>query len=99
MSPAIRPHDNLDKMSTSQEIQAVYEDGVLKPLEPLHLAEHQHVRVSVSSDAGSNLPTSDAGESFYDAASRLGFIGCVKGAPSDLSTNKKYLEGFGSNGG
>ncbi len=23
------------------------------------------------------------------------FIGCLKGGPSDLSTNKKYMEGFG----
>jgi len=31
-----------------QHIHAIYEDGVLKPLEPLHLPEHQRVRVSVS---------------------------------------------------
>lgn len=24
-----------------------------------------------------------------------GFAGCIKGGPSDLSTNKKYMEGFG----
>jgi hypothetical protein len=35
------------------------------------------------------------GESFYDVASRLGLIGCVKGTPPDLSTNKKHMEGFG----
>ncbi|TWT96691.1 hypothetical protein Pla108_24650 [Botrimarina colliarenosi] len=34
-------------------------------------------------------------ESAYDAAMRLGLIGIVKDAPSDLSTNPKYLEGFG----
>ena len=34
-------------------------------------------------------------ESFYDAATRLGLIGCVKGGPPDLSTNPKYMEGFG----
>lgn len=37
----------------------------------------------------------NGGESFYDAASRLGLIGCVKGGPSDLSTNPKYMQGFG----
>jgi hypothetical protein len=25
----------------------------------------------------------------------LGFIGCIKDGPSDLSTNPKYMEGFG----
>jgi hypothetical protein len=34
-------------------------------------------------------------ESFYEAATRFGLIGCVKGGPRDLSTNPKYLEGFG----
>lgn len=32
---------------------------------------------------------------FYDALVESGFLGCVPDAPSDLSTNKKYMEGFG----
>ena len=82
----------------TQDIDAIYEDGVLKPLEPLHLAEHQHVRVSVTADAGAASPASQEGESFFDAALQLGFIGCIKGTPPDLSKNKKYMEGFGTNG-
>lgn len=35
------------------------------------------------------------GESAYDLAKRLGVIGVLKGGPPDLSTNKKYFEGFG----
>ena len=31
----------------------------------------------------------------YDAFKELGLIGCVKDAPSDLSTNPRYFEGFG----
>ena len=31
----------------SQMIQAVYEDGVLKPLEKLVLGEHQQVQITV----------------------------------------------------
>jgi hypothetical protein len=38
----------------------------------------------------------NGGESFYDAAMRLGLIGCVRGGPPDLSTNPEYLEGFGT---
>lgn len=37
-------------------------------------------------------------ETAFDAASRAGLIGCVKGAPrspTDLSTNPKHMEGFG----
>jgi hypothetical protein len=40
----------------------------------------------------------EAEESFYDAATRLGLIGCVDGGPPDLSTNPKYMEGFGKGG-
>ncbi|HEY7328112.1 MAG TPA: antitoxin family protein [Gemmataceae bacterium] len=29
------------------EIEAVYENGVLKPIQPLPLVEHQHVRLSI----------------------------------------------------
>lgn len=36
-----------------------------------------------------------AKENCYDAAVRLGIIGCAKGLPRDLSTNKKYFKGFG----
>jgi hypothetical protein len=40
----------------------------------------------------------NGGESFYDAALRLGLIGCVAGGPPDLSTNPKYMDGFGESG-
>jgi hypothetical protein len=40
----------------------------------------------------------NGGESFYDAAIRLGLIGCVSGGPPDLSTNPKHMEGFGESG-
>jgi predicted DNA-binding antitoxin AbrB/MazE fold protein len=32
----------------SQQIQAIYENGVLRPLEPLRLPEHQRVRISIN---------------------------------------------------
>ena len=32
----------------------------------------------------------------YDALAAIGAIGCIK-APPDLSTNPKYMEGFGTN--
>ena len=31
--------------------------------------------------------------SFYELTK--GFCGCIEGGPSDLSTNPKYMEGFG----
>jgi len=37
----------------------------------------------------------DSGQSAYDLAKRAGIIGMIKDAPPDLSTNPKYMEGFG----
>jgi len=34
--------------------------------------------------------------SAYEVAKRAGLIGIVKGGPTDLSTNKKHMEGFGT---
>ncbi len=41
------------------------------------------------------LASRDQGESAYDVAKRLKFLGCVKDAPPDLSTNPDHFEGFG----
>jgi hypothetical protein len=38
---------------------------------------------------------SQRAETVYDSLKRGGFIGCFKGGPPDLSTNPKYMEGFG----
>jgi hypothetical protein len=34
-------------------------------------------------------------QSWYDSLSRHGLVGCLHGGPPDLSTNPKYMEGFG----
>lgn len=36
----------------AQVFEAVFEDGVLKPLERVDLADHQHVRVAILPSAG-----------------------------------------------
>ena len=36
-------------------------------------------------------------ESAYDMLMRIGGLGISKGGPTDLSINKKYMEGFGEN--
>jgi predicted DNA-binding antitoxin AbrB/MazE fold protein len=37
----------------SKRIEVVYENGVLRPLEPLMLRDHQHVSIVVQDDADS----------------------------------------------
>jgi hypothetical protein len=38
------------------------------------------------------------GRTLYDALAADGSIGMIKGGPTDLSTNPKYMEGFGRSG-
>lgn len=49
------------------------------------LSTFEHVAVAKSQN----------GESVYDALVRLGLLGSVKDGPVDLSTNPRYMEGFG----
>jgi len=41
------------------------------------------------------LPESGTEQTAYDLAKKVGLIGCIRGAPKDLSTNKKYFKSFG----
>jgi predicted DNA-binding antitoxin AbrB/MazE fold protein len=41
------------------QVEAVYEDGVLKPLQPLDLTEHEHVVVSVTKVSSAAGPAVD----------------------------------------
>ncbi len=41
------------------------------------------------------LRSSEKPVTCYDLARRLGIIGRVRTSPRDLSTNRKYLQGFG----
>ena len=43
-------------------------------------------------------PGSNHGDTLYDIAKRTGAVGLLKGGAADVSTNPKYLEGFGPDG-
>lgn len=79
-----------------QQIKAIYENGVLRPLDRVVLNEHAVVRLTVSADLEeSGAANGKRAETFGHAAIRLGLVGCATGGLTDLSTNPKYLEGFG----
>jgi predicted transcriptional regulator len=54
-------------------------------------SESALVREALENYLGEPLASSSA----YDLAREAGLIGCVRGAPADLSTNRKRFEGFG----
>jgi hypothetical protein len=45
--------------------------------------------------APENASTNGTTETPYEILKRNGLIGCIEGTPADLSTNKKYMEGYG----
>lgn len=50
------------KLLMARQLEAVYEHGVLRPLEPLTLPEHQHVRLTLeeqTSPQNGNTPAQD----------------------------------------
>jgi predicted DNA-binding antitoxin AbrB/MazE fold protein len=51
----------------TNHVDAIYENGVLRPLEPLSLEEHQRVRVTISSISTDSL-ASLVDQSFLDHA-------------------------------
>ena len=51
----------------TNHVDAVYENGVLRPLQPLPLEEHQRVRVTISSISGDSL-ASLVDQSFLEQA-------------------------------
>jgi hypothetical protein len=85
-------------------VKAIYDHGVLRPLEPLDLDDQAVVSLSIDAPADKKPsaecgePDLTTGETLFDAFDKAGLIGCIKGAPSDLSTNPRHMEGFGSRG-
>jgi predicted DNA-binding antitoxin AbrB/MazE fold protein len=75
----------------SQEFEAIYENGVLRPLKPVGFREHEVVSVSVTSAAG------DAGALAVGARQReilLAFAGKMESlvgeCPDDGTTNRDH---------
>jgi predicted DNA-binding antitoxin AbrB/MazE fold protein len=82
----------------TQHVNAIYEKGVLKPLEPLDLKDQELVSLSIEKVAENGEGLTHAGSTLFEVLDEVGLVGCVKGAPADLSSNPKHMEGFGKSG-
>jgi predicted DNA-binding antitoxin AbrB/MazE fold protein len=60
----------------SQSVEAIYENGVLKPRQPVQLSEHQHVRLIIE-------PATEL--SREEVIKRLKAMGHLQGQPSRLT--------------
>jgi predicted DNA-binding antitoxin AbrB/MazE fold protein len=78
-----------------RHVKAIYERGVLRPLEPLELAEQEVVSLAIDT---ATHPTGENADvpTLFDVLDDAGLIGCVKNAPHELSSNPCHMEGFGS---
>ena len=76
----------------SKSLKAVYENGISALWNPLTWTEHQEVTITVF-DARSTAANHEL--ICYEIAQRLGIVGMLEHLPSDLSTNRRYFEGFG----
>jgi predicted DNA-binding antitoxin AbrB/MazE fold protein len=79
-----------------QHVNAIYEHGVLKPLGPLELSDQEVVSLAI--ETANSVRPEETGQTLYEIMDEAGLIGCIDDAPSDLSTNPKYMEGFGESG-
>ncbi len=77
----------------SKCLKVIYENGVFHPLEPVSFREQEQVTVLILDKEEASAERSE--ENCYDTAIKAGIVGMVADAPSDLSTNPKYFEGFG----
>ena len=67
-------------MAIQQTLDAVYEDGVLKPLEALDLEEHQRVRITVATAAE---PANRGGEAAVQDSVLTGWLDVYAGLTTE----------------
>jgi hypothetical protein len=72
--------------------------GALSPEQLARLRRELDNTMESPRPAVTNQAGTPAEETVFDVLDRAGLIGCLKGmpgTPTDLSTNRKHMEGFG----
>lgn len=88
-----RPSRNIPDLQLGADLEGRVEElariSGMSPVDVVRVALEEY-----ASRRGNCNATQD-GQTLFDRVERAGLIGCLKGAPADLSTNPKYMEGFG----
>jgi predicted transcriptional regulator len=85
----------MSDIMSSQRITIRISESLVKRLKK-HAGMKRRPESALVREALENfLAEAPASRSAYDLAQAAGLIGCVRGAPSGLSANRKHLEGFG----
>ena len=80
---------------SSQRISVRVSGGIARRLKERSTATGAHESQVVREALEQYLSEKRTEETTFDLLREAGLIGCVNGAPRDLSTNKKYFKGFG----
>jgi predicted DNA-binding antitoxin AbrB/MazE fold protein len=76
------------------DVDAVYEDGVLKPERPLALREKARVHVTIEATAEETPPAKDDDPTGWKTAMEL--VGCIEDGPEDGAENHdRHIYGLG----
>ena len=75
----------------TQQVNAIYDHGVFKPLGPLDLNDQELVLLSVQKVNPEVGEVNNLEPTLFEVLDEVGLIGCVKDAPADLSSNPRRM--------
>ena len=77
----------------SIQMEAVYENGVFRPLRPVPLTEHQRVTVTIEVEHAASSPTVDAAHFVLPPDRWQAFCDALDMPPRDMPALRKLLTG------
>lgn len=77
----------------SIQMEAVYEDGVFRPLQPVPLAENQRVTVTIDAAGAESTPAADAAHFVLSPERWQAFCDALDAPPRDVPALRKLLTG------
>jgi predicted DNA-binding antitoxin AbrB/MazE fold protein len=73
------------------QLEAVYENGVFRPLKPIQLPEHQRVTVTIDAEASVSSDLSDQAHFALPPERWQAFCDALDAPPRDIPTLRKLL--------
>ena len=73
------------------ELDAVFENGVFRPIEPVHLPEHMRVRITIDEESVASLPTDQQVHFQLPSARWQAFCDALDAPPKDIAPLRTLL--------
>jgi predicted DNA-binding antitoxin AbrB/MazE fold protein len=80
-------------MVMSMQMEAVFENGVFRPLQPVPLAEHQRVTVTIDAEGAGTSAAVDAAHFALPPERWQAFCDALDAPPRDIPALRKLLTG------